>query len=66
MKIIVFTFDLLESLIVVFRKGCSRNLENSPVKWLCSEAATGDVLLKKVFLKSLQISHENTSVGVSL
>ena len=32
---------------------------------LISEAATGGVLYEKVFLKILQISQENTSVGVS-
>ena len=30
-----------------------------------SEAATGGVLLKKVFLKTSQISQENSSFGVS-
>ena len=51
MKIIVFTFDLLESFIVVFKKSCSKNSEDSPVEWLWSETAAWAVLLKKVFLK---------------
>ena len=31
----------------------------------CIQAATGGVLLKKVFLKISQISQENTCVGIS-
>ena len=56
MKIIVFTFDLLESFIVVFRKSCTKRLENSLkewIEWLWSEAGTRPVLLKKGVLKNL-------------
>ena len=36
-----------------------------PSFWNVPEAATGDVLLKKVFLKNSQISQRNNLVGVS-
>ena len=32
---------------------------------ICTEAATGGVLFKKMFLKILQISQENACVGVA-
>ena len=49
---------------------CRRSMENSSQKKTCelvifSEAETGGILQKKVFLKLSKISQENTCVGAS-
>ena len=41
------------------------NLTKDPIKATIAEAVIGRCFSKRVFLKILQISHENTCIGVS-